>query len=244
MSKMLKNIDINKYKYRVETHLHTSQASACAVNTGAEMARAAKNINGCCAIFVTDHFFNGNTAIRGEYAGYPWNDKISLFIKGYQDAKAEGGRIGLDVYFGFEYCSKGNEFLIYNFGEEKLRAYPEIMTDTVEQALTKIRKAGGFIIHAHPFRNEPYIQDPTKIFPDYIDAVEIINTHNKTKESNQRALEYAEKYNLIKFGGSDTHSAVLEYGGIAFARKPESLKDIIDMAGKDECVILGEQYLR
>ena len=235
--------DTDKYKYKVETHLHTSQASACAANTGAEMARASKELNGCCAIIVTDHFFNGNTAIRGEYSKYPWDDKISLFMKGYLDAKAEGGKIGLDVYFGFEFANRGNEFLVYNFGEEKLRAYPEIMTDTVEQVLTKIRKEGGFVIHAHPFRNEPYIQDPNKIFPDYVDAVEIINTHNKTKESNQRALEYAEKYNLIKFGGSDTHWAAPQDGGMMFLRKPESVKDIIDMARKEECIILGEQYL-
>lgn len=230
---------MEKYRYRIETHLHTNQASACAVNTGAEMARARKR-DGCCAVIVTDHFFNGNTAIRGNYT---WDDKISLFVKGYEDAKKEGDKIGLDVYFGFEYNYQGAEFLIYNYGEEKLRAYPEIMTDNIEKLLTRIRGEGGFVIHAHPFRNEPYIQDPGKIFPDYTDAVEIINTHNRTNESNRCAFEYAEKYNLIKFGGSDTHSTQVEYGGMAFERKPESLDDIIEMAKKEECIILGEQYL-
>ncbi|MCL1857776.1 MAG: PHP domain-containing protein [Oscillospiraceae bacterium] len=228
-----------KYKYKVETHLHTSQASACAVNTGAEMARACKR-DGCCAIVVTDHFFNGNTNIRGNYA---WDDKISMFMKGYENAKREGDNIGIDVYFGFEYNYRGAEFLIYNYSEEKLRAYPEIMTDNIEKIFTNIKKSGGFIIHAHPFRHEAYILDPGQIFPEYTEAVEVINTHNRTKESNRLAMDYAEEYNLIKFGGSDTHSAHPQDGGMLFERKPESLYDIIDMAKKEECVILGEQYL-
>jgi len=232
------NDPTKKYKYRVETHLHTSQASACAGNTGAEMARAFKQ-NGCCAIVVTDHFFNGNTAIRGNY---PWDDKISMFVKGYEDAKKEGDKIGLDVYFGFEYNYYGAEFLIYNFNEEQLRCYPEIMTDSIEKVLTNIRNAGGFIIHAHPFRTAPYIPNPGKVFPEYTDAVEVINTHN-ANEANRFALEYANKYKLIKFGGSDTHWAAPQNGGMLFARKPESLDDIIDMAKKEECVILGKEHL-
>jgi len=228
-----------KYKYKVETHLHTSQGSACAGNTGAEMARFFKS-DRCCAIVVTDHFFNGNTAVRGNK---PWDEKIALFMKGYEDAKKEGDKIGLDVYFGFEYNYHGAEFLIYNFSEEKLRAYPEIMTDGIEKVLTKIKDGGGFIIHAHPFRQAVYIPDPGKIFPRYTDAVEVINTHNWPNETNRRALEYAEDYGLIKFGGSDTHSASPQDGGMMFPRKPESLGDMIDMARKEECEILGEQYL-
>ena len=227
-------------EYRVETHLHTSQASACAQNTGAEMARASKS-DGCAAIIVTDHFFNGNTAIRGD--GYSWGEKISLFMRGYEDAKREGDKIDLDVYFGFEYNYKGAEFLIYNYPEESLLAYPEIMSDPIERVLTKIRQADGFVIHAHPFRTAPYIPTPVKLFPEYTDAVEVINTHNSDTESNRLAMEYAKKYDLIKFGGSDTHSANPQEGGMVFLHKPGSLNHIIDMAKKGEYAILGEKYL-
>jgi len=225
--------------FKVETHLHTSQASACAVNTGAQMAEFFKNA-GYCAIFVTDHFFNGNTNIRGDYS---WDTKIALFSRGYEDAKQEGDKIGLGVYFGFEFCDLGTEFLVYNYSAEQLRAYPGIMTDKTEKVLTKLKKEGAFIIHAHPFRNEYYIQCPGRIFPGYIDAVEVINTHNRTTESNLLALEYAEKYNLIKFGGSDTHAAQPEEGGMLFKNNPGSVNDIIKMAKNGECVILGEKYL-
>ena len=233
-----------KYKYKVETHLHASQASACARNTGAEMARGCKDA-GYCAIFVTDHFFNGNSSLRGgKYENYSWDDKITLFMKGYEDAKKEGGKIGLDVYFGFEYNYNGAEFLIYNYGEEQLRCYPGIMTDDMEKVFANIKKAGGFIIHAHPFRTAPYILNPGKLFSEYVDAVEIINPCNYPNKANQLAAEYAEKYNLIKFGGSDTHSADYHEGGMAFPRKPESVEDIIETARSGDCVILGEEYLR
>jgi len=225
-----------EYKYKVETHLHTSHASACAVNTGAEMARASKR-DGYCAIFVTDHFFNGNTAIRGRH--YTWRERIALFAEGYEDAKDAGRKIGLDVYFGFEYNCNGAEFLVYNYGAQKLLEYPDIMADGIETVLTNIKKGGGFIVHAHPFRNEYYIQSPGKTYPDYVDGVEVVNTHNRPKE-NALALEYAEKYNLIKFGGSDSHSAHVQDGGMLFPRKPKSENDIIDMARNNECIILGE----
>ncbi|MCL2158795.1 MAG: histidinol-phosphatase [Oscillospiraceae bacterium] len=229
----------NKYRYKVETHLHTSQASACGISTGAEMARANK-IGGCCAIVVTDHFFNGNTAIWGEQ--YSWDDKISLFVRGYEDAKREGDKIDLDVYFGFEYNYKGAEFLIYNYPEENLRSYPEIMTDPIETVLARIRQEGGFVIHAHPFRIASYIPTPVKLFPEHTDAVEVINTQN-SNEANQLAFEYAKVYDLAKFGGSDTHSAHPQEGGMRFLRRPESICDMMDMAKNGECEILGEQYL-
>lgn len=43
-------------RYLYETHMHTSEASACAGSTGAQMARAYKEA-GYTGIIVTDHFF-------------------------------------------------------------------------------------------------------------------------------------------------------------------------------------------
>ena len=242
MIKKTKLYNDKKYKYKVETHMHTNQGSACAISTGAELARAYKR-NGYCAIIITDHFFNGNTAVRGGH--YSWEDKIALFMKGYEDAKSEGDKIGLGVYFGFELADNGSEFLVYNYGRDKLTEYPGIVTDNIEKSLTRIKREGGFIVHAHPFRDEYYIKNPGKLFPDYADAVEVINAHNKTNEMNRRALEYAEKYNLIKFSGSDAHSASPQEGGLAFKNRPESLEDILETAAKggEEYVMLGEEYL-
>ena len=69
---------MNKMLYRYETHMHTSEASACAVSTGAQMADAHKAA-GYTGIIVTDHFFNGNSAVPRDL---PWEERIDLFCKG------------------------------------------------------------------------------------------------------------------------------------------------------------------
>ena len=226
------------YKYKVETHLHTSQGSACGQSTGEEMALAYKAA-GYCAIIVTDHFFNGNTAIWGDYK---WDKKIALFMRGYEDAKSAGDKIGLDVYFGFEYNDRGSEFLIYGLGEEWLCSHPEIMKDSIETVLTKVRDSGGFIVHAHPYREASYIPLPGRIFPEYTDGVEVINKaqgDDITSPPNARAFEYAKKYDLIYFSGSDIHQAhSLPGGGIVFETKPNSLDDIIKMATQRQHMML------
>ena len=50
---------------------------------------------GYTGIIVTDHFFNGNTTVPRDL---PWEERVELFCKGYENAKAKGDEIGLDVY--------------------------------------------------------------------------------------------------------------------------------------------------
>ena len=94
--------------YKYETHMHTAESSACATSTGAEMARAHKEA-GYTGIFITDHFFNGNTTVPREL---PWQERVARFCLGYEHAKQEGDKIGLQVFFGFEYAYHGAEFLV------------------------------------------------------------------------------------------------------------------------------------
>ena len=223
------------YRYKFETHLHTSESSACGRNTGAEMARGCKRA-GYSGAVITDHFFNGNCAVRRDL---PWEERVRLFMRGYESAKREGDKIGIDIYFGFEYSLQGNDFLIYNFGEEKILAYPEIMSDKFEVMAERVRGEGGFIIHAHPFRNESYIVYPGRVFPEHTDAAEVVNTAHWNPDYDKKALEYAEKYNLYKFSGSDTHHTQSVKGGIAFAQMPESLEDMLSLVKQNKYMILG-----
>ena len=48
--------------YLYETHLHTTAASACAKSTGSEYISFYKEL-GFDGIIVTDHFFNGTSAV-------------------------------------------------------------------------------------------------------------------------------------------------------------------------------------
>ena len=68
--------------YLYETHLHTAQASACGRSSGAEHVRYYQSL-GYTGIFVTDHFFGGNTCVPRDL---PWEERIDLFCRGYEDA--------------------------------------------------------------------------------------------------------------------------------------------------------------
>lgn len=86
----------NDYPYLYETHLHTCQASACGHNTGAEMAKAAKDY-GYSGIVVTDHNWGGNTCISSSLGWSDWVDQFSLgFLDAYEYGQKNG--LGSDVH--------------------------------------------------------------------------------------------------------------------------------------------------
>ena len=137
-------------KFVYETHLHTSQASACAKNTGREMAIAHKEA-GYTGIIVTDHFVYGNTAVD---RSLPWQDWVHAYCAGYRDALAIGKEIDLDVFFGWESGYKGTEFLVYGLDEEWLIKHPEIKDATIKEQYKIVHEAGGIVFQAHPYREE------------------------------------------------------------------------------------------
>lgn len=233
-------IQIKGYPYLYETHLHTSQSSACAHSTGAEMSKAALEA-GYTGIIVTDHNWGGNTRI---YPGMAWESWVREYGKGYLDAKAYGDAHGLDVFFGYEAGHRGTEFLIYGVDLDWLTAHPEIKTATVEEQYRLIHEAGGMVIHAHPFREEPYIPE-IRLYPDHVDGVEGINaTHSnrRSKSHNDpafdaRAIRYTREHGLPMTAGSDIHSTNLLGGGVAFQRKLTSIEDFC------HAILSGEDYV-
>ncbi|MBR4966283.1 MAG: PHP domain-containing protein [Lachnospiraceae bacterium] len=193
--------------FRYDTHVHTLQASACALSTGAELARAYKE-RGYDGIFITDHFFNGNTSVASDIT---WKERVELFCKGYEDAFEEGCKIGLDVFFGFEYAVGGADFLVYNIDKKWLLEHEDIDKYSPSNAFSLLREAGGFVVHAHPFRQRDYISH-IKLCPEWVDAVEVYNgSHGKDSIFDSRAKWYAQSYNLPLTAGSDTHSVFSMY---------------------------------
>lgn len=221
-----------QYPYVYETHLHTSQASACARNTGAEMARACYEA-GYTGIMVTDHFFYGNSCVDKTLS---WQDWVEAFCAGYEDARAEGARLGLQVFFGWEACYQGTEFLIYGLDKAWLLAHPEIKDITIGEQYRLVHASGGLVVHCHPYRDEAYIPK-IRIFPEYVDAVEGVNathsciksrSHNKP-EFDARAREYAEQYGLPMTAGSDVHSTDLLFGGMALQKKLDDVQAYVHL---------------
>ncbi|MCL2637122.1 MAG: PHP domain-containing protein [Oscillospiraceae bacterium] len=209
--------------WKYEMHVHTSQGSACGRSTGADMADYFKSI-GYTGMVVTDHFDGGNTAIDFKQ---PWTTAIEQFCAGYEDAKQRGEEIGLDVFFGFEYGFHATEFLIYGLDKSWLLQNPQIPSLDLKSALVCFKRAGALIVHAHPFREAPYIE-MFRLLPDLTDAVEVYNVHNGD-EHNSRAETYAKMYNLKKVGGGDIHGVDGFTSGIVSPKRLHTIHEMIDL---------------
>lgn len=232
-----------QYPYLYETHLHTAESSACARSTGEEMARACKEY-GYAGIFVTDHNWGGNTAVDRTLSWDAWVDRFCL---GYEHAKAEGDRIGLDVFFGYEAGYDGTEFLLYGIDSLWMKNHPELRSATVEEQYALVHEAGGLVMHAHPFREEFYIPQ-VRLFPEWVDGVEGINAvHHQYFESgrdkkvfDRKAIAYAGEHGFPVSAGSDIHSTALFGGGVAFRRKLCSPEDYVQAVLNDEDRVLTD----
>lgn len=209
--------------YLYETHLHTKEASACSHQSGAEQARAYKKA-GYAGIIVTDHFFNGNTTIKKDL---PWNDRIDLFCMGYENAKKEGDKIGLSVFFGWEANFGGTEFLIYGLDKNWLKSHPDMLSWSIEEQYNNVHEAGGYVVHAHPFRMRPYIKE-VRLYPDFVDAVETYNEGNRNIEFDNKAVEYAKRYKLPAFAGTDSHGYEIERNGMGFDKPINTINEFLD----------------
>ena len=195
-------------KHLWETHLHTAEGSACAGTPAVEMARAHHQA-GYEGIVVTDHFFNGNTAVP---AGLPWNERVAQFCLGYENARREGEKLGLIVLFGFEFAWHATEFLAYGLTPAFLYNHPGMDRWTPETFFEEAHRAGGYLSHAHPFREAPYIPE-IRLYPDGVDAVEVCNASHVNPAFNRKALAFAQAHGLAMTAGSDTHEANCMFGG-------------------------------
>lgn len=211
-------------KYRYETHLHTCQASRCGVSTGAEHARYYKSI-GYQGIFVTDHFFGGNTAVP--HAG-PWKDRINMFCSGFEDAWNEGQKIGLDVFFGWEQTFEGDDYLVYGLDKQFMLDHPEMERWTRKEQYEQVHAAGGCVIQAHPFRMRGYILN-IHLGDRLTDGVEVANAGN-TPAQDAYAWRYVQEKGLYTIAGSDNHHSRDESQvyGVALPYRLDSVQDWVE----------------
>ena len=205
-----------------ETHMHTNQASACGKCSGKEHARFYKD-QGFAGIIMTDHFFGGNTAINREL---PWKERVDLFWSGYEDAKEEGDRIGLDVFFGLEQNFNFDEYLIYGLTKEYMIAHPEMEHWTRIQQLEEVHRAGGCVIQAHPFRIRDYM-DRIRLGADFADGIEAANAGNEPLD-DARAWRFGMEKGLVMTAGSDNHRSPTEtLFGVVLEKRLTSIFDYV-----------------
>ena len=224
--------------FKYETHLHTSEASACGSSQGAEYISVYKKL-GYDGIFVTDHFFGGNTAVSFEL---DWHTRIEQYCAGYENALTEANRQNaLDggnfkVFFGIEQTFSGDDYLIYGLDKNWLFDHPEIETMNHAQLFDAVNRENGLMIQAHPFRLRGYI-NAIHIHPREIHGVEVYNGGN-TPDQNELALAYAKTYGFPMTSGSDIHNIAfaqeektegkMAVGGMEFETPLFSLEDYIE----------------
>ena len=207
-----------------ETHMHTCQGSACGRVTGREQAKVYRDA-GYTGIIITDHFFGGNTAVDRRL---PWEQRIDLFWQGYEEAKEEGDRIGLDVFFGLEQNHAGDEYLIYGLTKEYMKAHPEMEHWNRRQQLEEVHRAGGCVIQAHPFRMRFYM-DRIRLGLRFCDGIEAANAGNDQLD-DARALLYGREYGLVMTAGSDNHCGTgWPMYGVKLEKRLTSITDYVKM---------------
>jgi hypothetical protein len=212
--------------YLYETHMHTSQGSSCGVSKGREYIKQYLDL-GYTGIIITDHFFNGNCAAD---RNLPWEKWVQTFCRGYEDAREEGARQGLDVFFGWEETFDGDDYLVYGLDKEWLLENPESRDWTRKEQFEEVRRCGGCVVHAHPFRQYNYIKS-ISLTIGCVDAVEAANSGNH-QSFDALAWVYAKKINVPVTAGSDIHyigdirpETVF---GVYLDKKMETIGDYVD----------------
>jgi len=220
--------------YKYETHLHTSETSKCASSSGADLVRLFKS-RGYTGVFVTDHFLNGNTTVPHDI---PWPERVELFCQGYEVASQEGAKIGLDVFFGWEYSYGWAHFLTYGLGKDWLLAVPDLLKWDLLNYLDRVHEDGGSVVHAHPFREGVEI---VQLVPAKVDAVEIVSA-GRSDESNRHAFDFATSFNLPQTAGSDIHQVGQKrLCGVVSSRRLSDARDYVAAIKSGEAVLFDDE---
>ena len=201
--------------------MHTSEGSKCSRLTAVEQVHQYKDA-GYDGVIITDHFVNGNSSVDRTL---PWIEQMRIQFSGFRAASIEGDRIGLKVFEGIEFAYNGTEFIVLGLGEDWFICHEETKDMSPDQFLPIFREAGAAVIHAHPYREAPYIHE-TRLYPNLVDAVEGFNLQN-APEWNNKAFEYAQVNNLPITAGSDCHH-IGNYGaGIELVEEPRDINDLV-----------------
>ena len=223
--------------FKYETHLHTSEGSACG-NWNAEVAVRRLHELGYSGCFVTDHFLNSNTSVDTRL---PWDIQVNLFCQGYEKAKKVGDELGFDVWFGWEFSWNCADFLTYGLDKQFLLNHPNVIHMAPDEYIDLVHKCGGFVVQAHPFRDRGYISG-LHIYFKHVDGIEAINCGNDPI-ANERAIWFADSCGLPKTGGSDAHHLWwYKAGGIVLEEKLSCPNDYLNCMreGKIQKILEGD----
>ncbi len=208
--------------YKYETHCHTAPVSKCARATVRETLEFYRSL-GYEGVFITNHFLDGNGDVD---RSTPYETQINAYFADYEAGVAMTDEIGIKVFLGVEMSYEGTDFLIYGLDKEWYLAHPEIMDMKKSEELPYIMENGGYVVHAHPYREAGYI-DHIRLYPREIHGVEVLNS-SRTDFENHMAELYAENYGFTRTAGSDNHHGPMHTKNIAGMMSDTPIADEAD----------------
>lgn len=228
--------------YLYETHLHSSECSACASSTAREMVGRYKEA-GYAGFVLTNHFITGCTCVPKVL---DWNERMKMYYDAYLEAKDEAAQLDFDVFFGIEHhYGKGKEVLVYGIGLDFLQSHPEIETADLDTFAKLVHEEGGILIHAHPHRKRGYI--PEGVMPRY-DVCDGIEVYNGGDDYAINDMAYQDAIRLDRFmtSGGDVHMTSegrIGRTGNIFERRIRTMDELIEALRNREGYLLidGEQ---
>ena len=220
---------MDKKKFLYETHMHTSETSFCSTTKAKEHVRIYHD-RGYAGIIITDHLSTRNfrrSKFKKGKSLRSWEEKVKFLLKGYEKAKEEGDKIGLDVFLGWEFYANGSEFLTYGLGKEFLLNHKDLDKMLIDEYSKLVRENGGYLAQAHPYREKEGMEVP--VDQNLIDGVEIYNASRTHKgKENAKAIVFAREHNLPVQAGTDAHKPNLKlYSGVMLDHRAKDIKDII-----------------
>lgn len=183
-------------KYKYELHCHTGNVSSCAAIDAAGLVKMYREA-GYSGLVVTDHY-NIHT-FKNPLAPQRFTE---YFLSGYRKALEAAGE-GFTVLLGMElrFYGSPNDYLVYGLTEDFLKSNGNLMACYPRRFHKLCKDNGMLFIQAHPFR--PFL---SRTDPKLLDGCEIFNAKDRTKGCNEKAEEWARKYNMrIRTGGADFH---------------------------------------
>ena len=220
--------------YKYDLHVHTAGVSPCASMTGAEQARAYKEL-GFTGIVITDHYYKGFF----EDHPYPtWKESMDRYYLGYYDAKEEGDKIGLDVFRSAEVtlASIRKDFIVIGVPVSFFYENANLFDLTQDELCDMVHSAGGLVFAAHPFRG-----DNTEWYPytEKIDGVEVLN--GNPLSNNKLAYSYAKDHGMLMCAGSDAHNkGDAGTGGIVISKRITDVTEFADVLRNEKIGFVKE----
>lgn len=211
----------NLYPYRIEMHAHTHIISPCSQISPEEMAETYSK-KGYDAVVITNHFIS--ELLQGDSK----EEKLDIYISGYEQTKKAAEKFGLKVYFGAElrFTENCNDYLLYGVDKEILSVCYDYLDKGLAAFRNEIKLPHSVLVQAHPFRNGMELMNPA-----LLDGIESFNMHPGHNSRVGIAARYLKENNLpIMTIGSDFHHKDMGHEAVSALRTKTLPNDSFELA--------------